>query len=448
MSSPPFFPLADEPAAEPLDLTTLGPTAPQAKPEDSRQRWIKLALLAPLLAKGGPTAITGFLQGWNQSTQQKQQAERQAGLDAERQRQIQAQEQYRQETLAGQTQTRQQALLKQYSDAVSAATTPEEVQAIKAAYLQQAQAVGMRPGPIEALAGAQTPDKLLTRRISATWAKLPNESKQEALKNGWSLNVDGQAVPFEQWSQTVGGVVDPATGKPPVAAPEVADLSKSSIDVQAAAALARGDTEAYQRLKRVADEMSGARQQPPQPPIQVTVGGSGLTQPQITAGSGLRDDYRVESKDFYAARDGYERMVASATDPSPAGDVALLYGFMKLLDPNSVVRETEFATAARTGSLPQQIQAAAERVVNGQRLTAEQRADFMGRARGLYDRAKKRQQSRQQRYTKIATDFGLPSSLVVAEDDTDVEEPPAPPPSGATAKATAKAPAQNPYRGK
>lgn len=133
----------------------------------------------------------------------------------------------------------------------------------------------------------------------------------------------------------------------------------------------------------------------------------------------LADDYTRDSKDFATMNQAMRKIVASAKDPSAAGDMALLYGYMKILDPNSVVRETEFATAAKSGSLPQQIQAAASKVLNGQRLTPEQRQDFVARAAGLYSEAKATNENVRKSYSERGKKFGVDPSLIF----TDIGEP-------------------------
>ena len=104
---------------------------------------------------------------------------------------------------------------------------------------------------------------------------------------------------------------------------------------------------------------------------------------------------------------------ASAGNPSPAGDISLLVGYMKLLDPGSVVREQEFATAAKAGSLPQQIQAVALKVVNGQRLTAEQRADFIGKAEAVAKGYAEQFGTVRTRYQNDASAAGLDPARIV-----------------------------------
>jgi hypothetical protein len=93
-------------------------------------------------------------------------------------------------------------------------------------------------------------------------------------------------------------------------------------------------------------------------------------------------------KDFITRRSGYQTILNAANDPSAAGDLSLIFAYMKTLDPNSVVREGEFATAQNAGSAFNRVGALYNKVVNGQRLTEAQRSDFVGQARKIYQGAK------------------------------------------------------------
>ena len=88
--------------------------------------------------------------------------------------------------------------------------------------------------------------------------------------------------------------------------------------------------------------------------------------------------------DFRDIEDAYARVQASISQPSAAGDLALIFNFMKMLDPGSTVREGEFATAQNAAGVPDRARAAYNNIVNGQRMTPEQRSDFSGRAAQLY----------------------------------------------------------------
>jgi hypothetical protein len=89
-------------------------------------------------------------------------------------------------------------------------------------------------------------------------------------------------------------------------------------------------------------------------------------------------------KTYTAVRDGYERVRESAAQGTGAGDMGLIYGYMKMLDPGSVVRESEFAMAAQAGSYGEQIQGLVGRVINGERLPESVRQEFLQNADALY----------------------------------------------------------------
>lgn len=431
----------------PLDVSSILPQQagpqPQPKPPNDKRQWLKLAALLPAAMKGGPGAVEGLLQGYQQAAATQQQ---QATADAATRRQTmldtragEAQAFNQQQALAQQVERQQAArsgLVKEFSTAMLSPDLEDDeaVRALISLYESRGRELQMRPGTFEAAAmqmakpsrlertaAQRKVDGLRTQFGVANW-------QQEAAKFKHELP-GGRLVSLDELLSMAG--MPRQEGAPTAQTPQI--LPDVPLDRQHAQAIASGNEPLAKLIEQALSRQDATRRDPQRLPLQITVGGSGLTPTQITAAGGLRDDYRTQSKDFFAARDGYERVLASAEDPSPAGDVALLYGYMKLLDPNSVVRETEFATAARTGSLPQQIQAAAQRVVNGQRLTGEQRADFLNRARTLFGRAQARQNSRKQQYQGMATRAGVPSELVVVDDapvDESVLGGPAPAPAG------------------
>lgn len=89
-------------------------------------------------------------------------------------------------------------------------------------------------------------------------------------------------------------------------------------------------------------------------------------------------------KTYQVVKSGYERVRQSANADTGAGDVGLIYGFMKMLDPGSVVREGEFAVAESTTGVPQQILSLYNKAIEGTRLSPEQRQQFVALADQLY----------------------------------------------------------------
>ena len=78
-----------------------------------------------------------------------------------------------------------------------------------------------------------------------------------------------------------------------------------------------------------------------------------------------------------------------------------------MLDPGSVVRETEFATAANAGGLLGRLQSLATKVESGQFLSAEQRTEFQNLSRKFLEAARMQEQGVQQSYQAIVDNYGL-----------------------------------------
>lgn len=89
-------------------------------------------------------------------------------------------------------------------------------------------------------------------------------------------------------------------------------------------------------------------------------------------------------KTYQAVRNGYERVRASAKTDSGPGDVSMIFAYMKMLDPTSVVREGEFATAENAGGVGAQVQNLYNKILTGERLTPELRKQFLKAADNLY----------------------------------------------------------------
>lgn len=120
-------------------------------------------------------------------------------------------------------------------------------------------------------------------------------------------------------------------------------------------------------------------------------------------------------KSFADQTAAYGRIISSVEDPSPAGDLALIFNFMKVLDPGSVVREGEFATAANAGGVDERVRGLYNRVISGERLTPEQRSDFADRSTRLYGGAQSQYRAIAEQYAKFATSAGLPAEQVIPD---------------------------------
>ena len=93
--------------------------------------------------------------------------------------------------------------------------------------------------------------------------------------------------------------------------------------------------------------------------------------------------FATQAQPFIQTGQAYKKIEVAAKNPSAAGDISLIFGYMKLLDPGSVVREGEFATAQNAGGIPQSIYGAYNRALNGERLAPSVRNDFINQAKNL-----------------------------------------------------------------
>ena len=105
----------------------------------------------------------------------------------------------------------------------------------------------------------------------------------------------------------------------------------------------------------------------------------------------LIGDYRKEFlgdptvKDFRNVANATRQIVTLTQGEGTAmGDLGLIFSYMKALDPGSVVREGEQATAQNAAGVPEQIRNAYNRLASGQRLSPEQRADMANTALNIY----------------------------------------------------------------
>ena len=129
----------------------------------------------------------------------------------------------------------------------------------------------------------------------------------------------------------------------------------------------------------------------------------------------LRKEYTQASKTYIGTRDAFARTQASIQDPSPAGDISLIFNYMKILDPTSTVREGEAATVQAAGDVPDRVFNLYNTLVKGEKLTDTQRADFGGRAGKLFSKQRTQHTKRRKEYSRIAKDAKLNVKNIVID---------------------------------
>ena len=137
-------------------------------------------------------------------------------------------------------------------------------------------------------------------------------------------------------------------------------------------------------------------------------GEQGLTlQQKISEEARLRGEYVKRTEDLTSAERNMLIIETSAKDNTGAGDIALVTSFMKMLDPGSVVRETEFATAANAGGLLAKLRSTVTKIEDGKFLSADQRSDFTRLAGQYLQAAKQQERGVRGGYQTIVDNYGL-----------------------------------------
>jgi len=139
----------------------------------------------------------------------------------------------------------------------------------------------------------------------------------------------------------------------------------------------------------------------------------------------IRKEWQGRSKVYSELQGTFKNIQTSATSGTGAGDIALITAFMKMLDPGSVVRETEFATARDTAGLFIQLQNKLEKAKNGQFLDPKQRQDYVNLSKQYLASAQKKAEQEKKDLSLVVKNYKLNPENVFGAEST------APPPAGA-----------------
>lgn len=137
---------------------------------------------------------------------------------------------------------------------------------------------------------------------------------------------------------------------------------------------------------------------------------------------GLRGEVQKLSKDFYQVRDAFSKVRGAAKNPSAAGDLSLIFGYMKMLDPGSTVREGEFANAENSGSVPERVRAQYNKAMRGERLADNMRRDFLERSEDIYKSQERIQKKIEEQYRALAERQGVSPENVILDMSVPFEE--------------------------
>lgn len=125
--------------------------------------------------------------------------------------------------------------------------------------------------------------------------------------------------------------------------------------------------------------------------------------------SKLRNDFKSEPiyKDFQDMKSAHAQIKTALTQGTPIADTAAATKIMKLLDPGSVVRESELGMAMAAAGKMDRMQNYVQMQVSGQKLTPTQRKDFGSLADELMNAASQSYNAKRGEYEQFGKTYGL-----------------------------------------
>ena len=114
-------------------------------------------------------------------------------------------------------------------------------------------------------------------------------------------------------------------------------------------------------------------------------------------------------KEFSDMQSAYGQVISSLAQGTPIGDVAGATKVMKLLDPGSVVRESELGIAMAAGGRMDRLQNYFNNFMTGQKLTPTQRQDFNALSNELYAAAGQAYNKKRNEYLSVGQTYKFPN---------------------------------------
>ncbi len=141
-----------------------------------------------------------------------------------------------------------------------------------------------------------------------------------------------------------------------------------------------------------------------------------LKNPEIS--TALRKEFEglPEVKNYKQALPAYKGIEDAVKRNTPMSDINIVYGIAKLYDPNSVVREGEYATVANAPNIPERVKGWVQYATNGGKLTEETKKQIMDEARSRMLSFQNEFEGSSGRYRDIAERSNADPTLVISND--------------------------------
>lgn len=139
-------------------------------------------------------------------------------------------------------------------------------------------------------------------------------------------------------------------------------------------------------------------------PVDMTGGQKGFEN-EMSLGKAFKNEPIY--KDYSDMKSAYSQVVSSLSQGTPIGDVAGATKVMKLLDPGSVVRESELGIAMAASGRMDRLNNYFSNMMSGQKLTPTQREDFKALSNELYAAAGQAYNQKRKEYEQFGDAYGF-----------------------------------------
>ena len=222
-------------------------------------------------------------------------------------------------------------------------------------------------------------DKVKNRKTAEYIAKgytLPEDQRAAYFEAGITnpeLDIDEEDVPFFGDSRIAEAAVRqyaPDLADTVFAKPEETEFQQGTGDLTGYAF--NPDTGAFSIAPEIKERLESAKQEPVL---------------DAKTRQGINKDITQLTKDtklIYNTAKDLEKLSSIKSGPA---SIAMVFKFMKALDPTSVVREGEFATAENSAGVPEAVRNIYNKVASGERLGDKQQKEFVDTAKKLANSA-------------------------------------------------------------
>jgi hypothetical protein len=121
-------------------------------------------------------------------------------------------------------------------------------------------------------------------------------------------------------------------------------------------------------------------------------------------------------KDHAAVQSAFNQINAALAQGSPISDTAAATKIMKILDPGSVVRESELGMAMAAGGRMDRLKDYVSQALNGTKLTPQQRQDFGNLATELTAASAQTYNQKRSEYLQQGNDYGLNAARALGKE--------------------------------